>query len=133
MTYEIILILTRYLAQWRRGRKHLVGVGLGAGAEIRGGYRWRSDGPSQPKLCHPLITQSCRQCSVGASARFGRHAGKKKPKKNPPIAMQSHGSLRGVPPESTDPAAAETILHSLLIFHMAGKHGAAATAGAARI
>lgn len=80
MTYEYILILTRYLAQWRRGHKHPVGVGVGAGAEIRGGYRWCSDSPSQPKLCHPLITQSCRQCSVGASTRFGRHAGKKKKK-----------------------------------------------------
>lgn len=47
--------------------------------------------------------------------------------------MQSHGSPRGVPPGSTDPAAAETILHSLLIFYMAAKHGAAATAGAAPI
>lgn len=95
--------------QWRWYNQK-VGVRVAVGAEIRGGYRCCSDSQSQPPP--PPTQPPCYYTAV----RRGRHA------VGESSAMQSHGGARGVAAGET---AADTILHSLLIFHTAGVEGAA--------
>lgn len=133
MTYEYILILTRYLAKMETRAQTPGWSRTGCWSRNKRRLSLALRQPITAQTLPPFNYTVMPSVQCRRKRSFWPSRWQKKKQKTNPIAMQSHGSLRGVPPESSDPAAAETILHSLLIFYMAGKHGAAATAGAARI